>query len=147
MLLRGIKCKNYVHTQINKREGYIEDRIYHTTRRYILEYNSFHILRRKNMQSVCFNVCSISSLNLTVSIAVYYFIQINRYMFRSYDHLQAKHVAVNLNKIVNSYWNRVALDGNPWTWSNTRNRMQTTKFKILSEVSFALFCFHDHSRN
>jgi hypothetical protein len=27
-----------------------------------------------------------------------------------------KYVADNLNKIVNNYWNRVALDGNPWTW-------------------------------
>jgi hypothetical protein len=26
-------------------------------------------------------------LNLVVSIVVYYFIEINRYMFRSYDHL------------------------------------------------------------
>jgi hypothetical protein len=41
-----------------------------------------------------------------------------------------RHVADNLNKIVNSYWNRVASDGNSWTWSNTRNRMQTPKFKI-----------------
>jgi hypothetical protein len=75
-------------------------------------------------------------------------------MFRSYDHHQAeiytsemashvnfrciyfhlkmvvrpKQAADNLNKIVNNYWNRVALDGNPWTWSNTRNRMQRTKF-------------------
>jgi hypothetical protein len=35
-------------------------------------------------------------------------------------------------KIVNNYWNTVALDGNPWTYSNTRNRMQTTKFKIIN---------------
>jgi glutaredoxin-related protein len=41
-----------------------------------------------------------------------------------------KHVADNLNKIVNNYWNRVVLDGNPWTWPNTRNRLQTPKFKI-----------------
>jgi hypothetical protein len=31
--------------------------------------------------------------------------------------VRPKHVADNLNKIVNNYWNRVALDGNPWTWS------------------------------
>jgi hypothetical protein len=37
-----------------------------------------------------------------------------------------------LSKLVNKYWNSVALDGNPWTWSNTRNRMQTPKFKIVS---------------
>jgi hypothetical protein len=37
----------------------------------------------------------------------------------------------NFNKIVNNYWNRVALDGNPWTWSNSRNRMKTFKFKII----------------
>jgi hypothetical protein len=55
-------------------------------------------------------------------------------MFRSYDHLQG----VNLNKIVNSYWNSVALDRNPWAWSNTRNGMQTTKFKIMQLAVFAL---------
>jgi hypothetical protein len=27
-----------------------------------------------------------------------------------------KHAEDNLNKIVNNYWNRVALDRNPWTW-------------------------------
>jgi hypothetical protein len=72
-------------------------------------------------------------------------------MFWSYDHLQVeiyiseisnfrlkmvvqpKHVADNLNKIVNNYWNRVALDGNPLTWSNTHNMMQTTKFKIMKK--------------
>jgi hypothetical protein len=43
--------------------------------------------------------------------------------------IRPKHVADNLNKIVNNYWNRVALDGNPWTCSSTRNRMQTPKFK------------------
>jgi hypothetical protein len=41
-----------------------------------------------------------------------------------------KHVTDGSNKIVKSYWNSAALDGNPWTWSNTRNRMQTTKFEI-----------------
>jgi S-adenosylmethionine:diacylglycerol 3-amino-3-carboxypropyl transferase len=70
-------------------------------------------------------------------------------MFRSYDHLQVKlytcwfpmyifrlklvvrpkHVVDNLNKVVNNYWNRVVLDGNPWIWSSTRNRMQAPKFK------------------
>jgi hypothetical protein len=48
--------------------------------------------------------------------------------------VRPKHVADNLNKIVNNYRNRVALDGNPWTWSNTRNRMQTPKFKLTSSV-------------
>jgi hypothetical protein len=43
----------------------------------------------------------------------------------------SKHVADNLNKMVNNYWKRVVLDENPWTWSNTRNRMQTTQFKIV----------------
>jgi hypothetical protein len=62
----------------------------------------------------------------SISIVVYYFIRIMRYMFQSYDHLQVD----NLNKIVNNYWNRVALDGNPWTWSNTRNRMQKPKFNV-----------------
>jgi hypothetical protein len=37
-----------------------------------------------------------------------------------YSHLKMvvrpKHVADNLNKIENSYWNRVALDESPWTW-------------------------------
>jgi hypothetical protein len=41
-----------------------------------------------------------------------------------------KHVADNFNKIVNNYWNTVVLDENPWTWSITRNTMQTTKFKM-----------------
>jgi hypothetical protein len=56
-----------------------------------------------------------------------------RYVRCIYFHLKMvvrpKHVADNLNKIVNSYWNRVALDGKTWTWSNTRNRMQTPKFR------------------
>jgi hypothetical protein len=30
--------------------------------------------------------------------------------------VRPEHVAVTLNKIVNNYWNSVALDGNPWTW-------------------------------
>jgi hypothetical protein len=53
------------------------------------------------------------------------------YIFPPEDGRQPKHVADDLNKIrvVNNYWNRVALDGNLWTWSNTRNRMQTPKFK------------------
>jgi hypothetical protein len=51
--------------------------------------------------------------------------------FRFKMAVRQKHVADNLNKIVNNYWNRVALDGNPWTLSNTRNRMQTPKFKII----------------
>jgi hypothetical protein len=51
----------------------------------------------------------------SISIVVYYFIQIIRHMFRWYDHLQAE-IANNLNKIVNNYWNRVALDGNPGTY-------------------------------
>jgi hypothetical protein len=64
-----------------------------------------------------------------------------------YFHLKMvrpKHVADNLNKIAKNYWNRVALDGNPLTWSNSRNRMQTPKFKIslhncyLSFSSFPL---------
>jgi hypothetical protein len=69
-------------------------------------------------------------------------------MFRPYDHLQVeiytaeinmkmvvrpKHVADNLNKIIKDYWNRVALDGNPWTWSNTRKRMQTSNIKKLNK--------------
>jgi flavoprotein len=84
----------------------------------------------------------------------YYFIQIIRYMFRSYDHLQAeiytseinkmvvrpKHVADNLNKIVNNYWNRDTFDGSPWTWSNTRKRMKTPKFKLLLEVVYQACC-------
>jgi hypothetical protein len=43
--------------------------------------------------------------------------------------VRPKHVADNLNDILNNYWNRFPLDGNPWTWSNTRSRMQTPKFK------------------
>jgi hypothetical protein len=48
------------------------------------------------------------------------------------DGLRPKHVADNFNKIANNYLNRVALDGNPWTSSNTRNRMQTPKFKYIN---------------
>jgi hypothetical protein len=44
--------------------------------------------------------------------------------------VRPKHVEDNLNKIVNNYWNRVALDGDPWTWSSTRHRMQTLKFSV-----------------
>jgi hypothetical protein len=98
-----------------------------------------------------------------ISIVVYYFIQIIPYMFPSYDHLRAeinmasnvtfrciyfrlkmvvrpKQVADNLNNIVNNYWNRVALDRNPWTWSNTRNRMQTPKFKITRRKQMSEAC-------
>jgi hypothetical protein len=46
-----------------------------------------------------------------------------------------RHVGDNLNKIVKNYWNRVALDGNSWTWSNICNRMQTPKSKA-SNVNF-----------
>jgi hypothetical protein len=45
-----------------------------------------------------------------------------------------------LNKIVNYYWNSVALDGNPWTWSNTSNRMQTAKFKVQISTAEGLPC-------
>jgi hypothetical protein len=31
--------------------------------------------------------------------------------------VRPKHVSDNLNQIVNNYCNRVALDGNPWTWT------------------------------
>jgi hypothetical protein len=43
--------------------------------------------------------------NATVSIVVYYFIQIIRYMFWSYDHLQVGIYTseINMNKIVNNY--------------------------------------------
>jgi hypothetical protein len=44
--------------------------------------------------------------------------------------VRPKHVADNLTEIVNKYWNKVELDGNPSTWSNTSNRTQTPKFKI-----------------
>jgi hypothetical protein len=56
--------------------------------------------------------------------------------------VRPKHIADSLNKIVNNYWNRVALDGNPCTWYNTRNRMLTPKFKnriiIVRVVSCAV---------
>jgi hypothetical protein len=29
------------------------------------------------------------------------------------------------------FWSNVALGGNPWNWSNTRNKMQITKFKTV----------------
>jgi hypothetical protein len=44
--------------------------------------------------------------------------------------VRLKHVAVNLKKIINNYWNSVVLDGNPSTRSNTSNRMQTTSLRI-----------------
>jgi hypothetical protein len=60
--------------------------------------------------------------------------------------VRPKHVAINLNKIVKYYWNSVALDGNPSTWSNTRNRIQTTKFKIINTCLFITWerapCIH-----
>jgi hypothetical protein len=57
--------------------------------------------------------------------------------------MTGSHVADNLNEIVNNYWNSVVLDGNPWTWSNTRNRMQTTKFKVEHVcVALQLYCIH-----
>jgi hypothetical protein len=51
--------------------------------------------------------------------------------------VRPKYIADNLNKIVNNYWNRVPLDGNPWTWSNTRNRMQTHKLRKNVFVNWA----------
>jgi hypothetical protein len=53
--------------------------------------------------------------------------------------VRPKHVADNFNKIVNYYWNRVALDENLWTWPNARNRAQTLKFKILLLTLFVVF--------
>jgi hypothetical protein len=50
-----------------------------------------------------------------------------------------KDVADNLNKIVNNYWNRVALGGNPWTWSNTRNSIQTPKFNLKAIVVLSAY--------
>jgi hypothetical protein len=35
--------------------------------------------------------------------------------------VRPKYIANNLNKIVNNCWNRVALEGNAWAWSNTSN--------------------------
>jgi hypothetical protein len=57
------------------------------------------------------------------SIALLFFFQLKMVVW-------PKHVADNLNKLVNNYWNRVMLHGNLWTWSNARNRMQTPKFKM-----------------
>jgi hypothetical protein len=80
-------------------------------------------------------------------------------MFRSYDHLQAeiytseinvnvnfrlkmvvrpKYVADNLNKIVNNYWNRVALDGNRWTWNVSLQRCKAL-FEALFIVCLLIF--------
>jgi hypothetical protein len=67
-------------------------------------------------------------------------------MFWCYNHLQVEIYtseinADNFNKIVSNYWNRVTrtLGGNHKTWSNTRNRMQTTKFKINNDKLFTPF--------
>jgi hypothetical protein len=65
--------------------------------------------------------------------------------FRVKMAVRPKHVADNLNKIVNNYSNSVALDGNPWTWSNTRNRMKTTMFKIQNlayHIKLHVFMLH-----
>jgi hypothetical protein len=59
---------------------------------------------------------------------------LTQHCFNSSMVVRPKHVLDNLNKIVNNYWNRVALDGNPWNWCNTRNRMQITKFKTSCAV-------------
>jgi hypothetical protein len=56
------------------------------------------------------------------------------YIFPPEDVVRPKRVVGNLNKIVKNYWNRITLDGNPWTWTNTRNRMQTPKFKRVENV-------------
>jgi hypothetical protein len=43
-----------------------------------------------------------------------------------------------------NYSSRVALDGKPWTWSKTRNRMQTPKFKnwvrLILALAWAVTC-------
>jgi hypothetical protein len=44
--------------------------------------------------------------------------------------VRPEHVADNLNKTVNNYWNIVVLDETPEP--DTNNRMQTPKFKIIS---------------
>jgi hypothetical protein len=51
-----------------------------------------------------------------------------------------KHVVHNLNKIVNNYWNRFALDRKLRNWTNTRNRMQRPKFKMSSNISPLSVC-------
>jgi hypothetical protein len=90
-------------------------------------YNLMHPFKRGYLHPVAC-IRSGSGVSVSVSIVVYYFIQIIRYMFRSYDHLQAeiytseinmtyvnfrciyfhlkmvvraKYVADNLNKIIN----------------------------------------------
>jgi hypothetical protein len=47
--------------------------------------------------------------------------------------VRPKHVADNLNKIVNNYWNRVALDGNSWTWYFDNILKQSTNNNISIE--------------
>jgi hypothetical protein len=44
--------------------------------------------------------------------------------------VRPKHVADNLNKIVNGYCSKVTLDENLSIWSNTHNRLQTPNFKV-----------------
>jgi superoxide dismutase len=62
--------------------------------------------------------------------------------------VRSKHVADNLNKIVNNCWNRVALEGNLWTWSNTSNKMQTPKFKQpISVIYTTVTTMTDTTRN
>jgi hypothetical protein len=64
-----------------------------------------------------------------IYIHVYSHVNFECIYFRLKTVVRPKHSADNLNKIVNNYWNRVALDGNPWTWPKPRNRMQTLKFR------------------
>jgi hypothetical protein len=62
--------------------------------------------------------------------------------------VQPKRVTVNLNKIVNNYWNSVALNGNPWAWSlfmvgiffksdHDQNQNGSLQMFILSQLHFA----------
>jgi hypothetical protein len=50
----------------------------------------------------------------TTNFKIYIYIQLKMVV-------QPKHVSDNLNKTVNNYWNRVALDENPRTWVNNKH--------------------------
>jgi hypothetical protein len=55
-------------------------------------------------------------LNLVVCILLRVLDQVQGFPYENLQVVRPKHVADNLNKVVNNYWNSVVLDGNPRTW-------------------------------
>jgi hypothetical protein len=69
---------------------------------------------RNRMQTPKFKIISASEAN---SIQKASHVNFRCMYFHLKMAVRPKHVADNLNKIVNNYWNRAALDGNPLNWS------------------------------